>query len=641
MPSLADTLDTLSSRSSELAYLSTLNSRPDGPFVQAYLGSSSSSSGYASGKEGGRGNVLRLIRDSSDGETRLFKFIGEASTQSGGGVAGGGGGGNKKVEKRENVLVTPLKDLKKARSGEGGRDEVEVVLRTAMKLVDDYRPMPRARAHIANLLDSHHASQERLVELERLIEEASNSRSTARATSSTAKSPTPTAAESGLTDASASAPGSTSTDQPKLTTDEAIKAEEAALRALEASLIPLRRANQSTEPTGYSPPPPSTKTLPSSPPIKSNSANTIQTPAKTPTRAFPPTASTQMQTLAPEMPHVTNSLVVNGMTPRRVDRFSPLKLLTPRAPIGSSGLRNNNANANDETGAGAPRRSIFGRPSNARQSVSVATPGSSNTAYKPPAGPFSTPYKNLLAGESGRTPGAPKTATSEQEEAEAEADQTIVVARPSSPPVLAPVVDPLPTPVKTAEDEGDAGAHTPKAHIASEDRDDKLEGIDINAAGVQAGVAKIWSTLGEMMRQGTKDGQEPGQDVDSSVKHLIHLSNSDVPRPPSPSSSSTSSMITTPTNKPITSETILFAHLLLSILRSIDPSSAQALASSTSGQEGGVDMTDLKEQLTSIAKARQFDGANTVGTKMIYAAVGKRAIRIDRKGGSGKIRFAV
>ncbi|WWC71448.1 uncharacterized protein I206_105404 [Kwoniella pini CBS 10737] len=620
MPSLADTLDTLSTRTSELAYLSTLNNKPSGPFVQAYLGGSSTSSSSKTSRK--KGNVLSLIRDSNESEIRLFKFIGESSIQNGissGGGGGGGGGGNKKVEKRENNLVTPLKELKKNKNQMNGRDEIEIVLKTALKLVDDYRPMPRARAHIANLLDSHHSSRERLLELERLIEEASKPQSSTSVSS--AKPPSPVT----VSETSESTP----TDQPKLTADEAIKAEEAALRALEASLIPLRKAHQSQEdrqPTGYSPPPPSTKTLLSSPPTNT------QTPAKTPGRTF--TTTNSMQTPAKQMPHVTNSLVVNGMTPRRVDRFSPLRLLTPKVPIGSSNL----GNENPETGGG--RRSIFGRPSNVRQSV-LNTPASSSTIPKPAAGVFSTPYNNYIAEGNERTPAPLPNVNAQQQaiEEQEEDDQTIRI--PSSPPVLAPPIEPVATPAKAEDEVHNVETMNPMPAVTTVSDDGTLNGVDLNAEGVKAGIAKVWNTLGEMMRQGMKDGQEVTQDVESSIKHLIHLSTSDLPAPPSPSSSSATSITTINISKPITSETILFSHLLLSILRSIN-SKQQSLTNSINGQEvGGVDMNEMKESLTSIAKARNFDGANTVGTKIIYAAVGKRTISIDRKGGSGKIRFAI
>ena len=114
MPSLADTLDNLSHHSAQIQALSSMNARPAGQFVQAYLHLN------RSGPTGG--SVLDLIRDAADSETRLFKFIGDD--------------GGKKVEKREGGVITPLKEMRKQReTGDGG--EVTVMLKTALRLVDD------------------------------------------------------------------------------------------------------------------------------------------------------------------------------------------------------------------------------------------------------------------------------------------------------------------------------------------------------------------------------------------------------------------------------------------------------------------------------------------------------------------------
>lgn len=131
MPSLAESLDALAHHSEQIAYLSTLNAAPPGPFTTAYLHLPPPHLSHL-----GKGNVLELIRDASDAERRLFKFVGENNLP---GVVGGGG--NKRVEKREGGVVTPLKELKRRGGGSGGggteKDEVEVMLRTALKLVDD------------------------------------------------------------------------------------------------------------------------------------------------------------------------------------------------------------------------------------------------------------------------------------------------------------------------------------------------------------------------------------------------------------------------------------------------------------------------------------------------------------------------
>lgn len=108
MPSLTDSLEQLNTLSNQIQQLSRCNCRPSGPYTTAYLGPSV---------------VPDLIRDGSEAEKRLFKFIGETDSSI------------KKVEKREG-LVTPLKDLKAGRA-RGGQDETNVVLRAVAKLVDD------------------------------------------------------------------------------------------------------------------------------------------------------------------------------------------------------------------------------------------------------------------------------------------------------------------------------------------------------------------------------------------------------------------------------------------------------------------------------------------------------------------------
>lgn len=116
MPSLSDALTSLSTHSSQLTHLASLNGRPAGPFTHAYL--------YEP-------TIPNLIRDANDSETRLFKFVGQTDAA----------GGAKRVEKREGV-VTPLRELRgKPRGGnsEGreGKEDVEAMLRVALKLVDD------------------------------------------------------------------------------------------------------------------------------------------------------------------------------------------------------------------------------------------------------------------------------------------------------------------------------------------------------------------------------------------------------------------------------------------------------------------------------------------------------------------------
>ena len=109
MPSLTDTLAVLSHQSQQITELSSRNIAPAGPFVQALLYTAS---------------VLSLIRDAQDSEARLFKFIGEEY-------------GGKKVEKKDGTVLTPLKELKRGKVGGDQSEQVAVMLRTALRLVDD------------------------------------------------------------------------------------------------------------------------------------------------------------------------------------------------------------------------------------------------------------------------------------------------------------------------------------------------------------------------------------------------------------------------------------------------------------------------------------------------------------------------
>jgi len=106
------------------------------------------------------------------------------------------------------------------------------------------------------------------------------------------------------------------------------------------------------------------------------------------------------------------------------------------------------------------------------------------------------------------------------------------------------------------------------------------------------------------------------------------LARSDPPAPPSPSNASSLSSLSStapPKAPPITQQTILLAHLLLLLLRSPD---------------GTVSVQAIKETLGSTARARGWEGGEDMATKIIYTAVGKRVVKIDRRGGSGgKVAF--
>ncbi|ODO11025.1 hypothetical protein I350_01625 [Cryptococcus amylolentus CBS 6273] len=607
MPSLQDTLDTLAQHSAQIAYLSTLNTAPAGPFTSAYLYLPPPHLAHVPEE---KGNVLHLIRDASDAERRLFKFVGEGDALATAGEVKGRDGGNKRVEKRDGGIVTPLKELK-ARAG-SEKDETEVMLRTALKLVDDYRSMPRARAHVQNLLDSHHANLDRLAELEMLIEEAS------QPTAGAPSSPTPAQPEK-LGESVAGEP------KEKLSAEDALKAEEAALRALESRLAPLRRAARDKQTESQDSVPPQGRNIPQSPPSSSSqAAESSLTSSQMPS---------QPRTPGRTMPHVTNSLV--NATPRherndwpeRIDRFSPLKLLTtPRAPrpLGGTGLRegiferaraSQAASASEGVPPSAPRgltASLFGK----RQ----MTPSEPRVNETPAPNPRDHPREVLV------------------EEGMDQADETVRLNRAPSPP--SPVqTPPTPTPAVPAtpsKSQEDTLAETPRAAVSPpkpspvvvEASAKPADGIDVESAGVKAGVARIWAHWSDIMRQGVNDGETVSEDPRSSVDHIIRLSKSDPPAPPSPSSSSSISALSSglQSARPINSDTILSAHLFLSLLRA------------SSGDTREVDMDELKETIQSIAQAKGWGDAGT-GSRIVFAAVGKKVITINWKGGGKRVRF--
>lgn len=139
MPSLSDSLSALVDYSAQIHKLSASNLSPSGPYTTAYLDSlhlnptphpSSSSASRKRSRASNRDDtagVLNLIRDAQESEVRLFRFIGEAEVA--------GVGRVKRVEKRDEARGSGAGGS--AMSGVEGRDEVEVMLRTALRLVDD------------------------------------------------------------------------------------------------------------------------------------------------------------------------------------------------------------------------------------------------------------------------------------------------------------------------------------------------------------------------------------------------------------------------------------------------------------------------------------------------------------------------
>lgn len=527
------------------------------------------------------------------------------------------------------------------------------------------RPMPRARATIANLLETHHTQLERVAELELQIEEA--------AKTPAAPAPPPiSSAKSGIAAPSARKGPPESSAAAKMTFEDAVKAEEVALRAMEAQLVPLRAAQAAAA---------SSSTAPAEN-MEHRSAFTASSilPTSPPTsqpQAQPLSASTRTRT--PAAQKITNSLV-NGTTPRRAratpgpvevltegfefDRFSPLKFLgTPRARgkasastrsalrevMGSPGARG--ANGEEEVLG----RGIFGRR--------VTGGGGGGSGASDLGGSTAT-----VRGRSGSSSGSVAGEGGEGEDVGGEEDQTIRF-KPTSAAAQA------------AEEEGLGQGPVAEVKWAEEkpemakqqEPEGVLEGVQYRLPVIeQAVVSLLWGpyirseadNLGQDKRRAIRDAQagsrrwirsardcrsynvrfltHPLFAIANSLRsHLARLSRSDPSTPPSPSTHSTSTLSSAgsaapgPPIPPITPQTILTAHLLLALLRAPD---------------AAVSMSDLKDGLGALARARGWEpagaggegvvGAGGMVTKCIYHVVGKRVAKIDRKAGA-KVMFAI
>lgn len=109
-------------------------------------------------------------------------------------------------------------------------------------------------------------------------------------------------------------------------------------------------------------------------------------------------------------------------------------------------------------------------------------------------------------------------------------------------------------------------------------------------------------------------------------KHLYRLSISNPDPPPSPSNASSLSSHTGAKTPPLTRETIFQAYLCLLLLKSENLS---------------MPMNEVKDSLGATARARKWEDADSLPSTVIFKLVGKKCMRIDRRGGaSGTLRFA-
>lgn len=147
MPSLTDSLAALADYSHQIHTLAAANQAPSGRYTTAYLNSlypnpvpvpgpstrarpSSRSHSRPSHSRPDGGSVTSLIRDADENEKKLFRFVGETEVV--------GVGRVKRVEKRDEGRGGGSEFAGRAGEGERKeRDEVEIMLKTALRLVDD------------------------------------------------------------------------------------------------------------------------------------------------------------------------------------------------------------------------------------------------------------------------------------------------------------------------------------------------------------------------------------------------------------------------------------------------------------------------------------------------------------------------
>jgi hypothetical protein len=65
------------------------------------------------------------------------------------------------------------------------------------------------------------------------------------------------------------------------------------------------------------------------------------------------------------------------------------------------------------------------------------------------------------------------------------------------------------------------------------------------------------------------------------------------------------------------------------------------LKSATESEAPSIAMTETKLALAAVTKARGWDASENMATKLVYEAVAKRVVKINRKGGGGgRVTFA-
>ncbi|KAI9511149.1 hypothetical protein F5148DRAFT_1173011 [Russula earlei] len=139
-------------------------------------------------------------------------------------------------------------------------------------------------------------------------------------------------------------------------------------------------------------------------------------------------------------------------------------------------------------------------------------------------------------------------------------------------------------------------------------------------------VSKIWATVGDLMMPGNSSGSGGSRPLRAkeTIAHLHTLAAQD-PLPVSPTAS-TISIATVATTQPPTSQQILTAHLLISLLEAA-PQYALPLAT-------------VKEILSAKGDRGLVIGSGA-SIRVLYGCVAKRLVRIDRGGGEQIVRFDI
>ncbi|KAH7908607.1 hypothetical protein BJ138DRAFT_1115696 [Hygrophoropsis aurantiaca] len=203
----------------------------------------------------------------------------------------------------------------------------------------------------------------------------------------------------------------------------------------------------------------------------------------------------------------------------------------------------------------------------------------------------------------------------DEENGNDEGDPTVVLRKPSASPSPVPSASPI--------RETSTSTHYLPENLLESAKKPKFR----SSNEMDRIVVKIWSTVGEIIMPGQSfdasgsNGSKPPRSKET-LEHLRSISAQD-PSPASPTGSSLSSLATTalPSSGQPTTQQILIAHLLLTLL-STQPTFSMSLSK-------------LKEAL-----AEKFGGA-TGGTRALYACVAKKLIRIERGGGEQTVKFDV